>query len=130
MGELLNSLSSLELAEWMAYDKLEPFGELRDDYRAALICHTLYQINASKDSPKLNLEDFLIRYGSGYYPKEEVVDVKNLDVFMEATFPNGSITSYSGDAPAIKRWGKKAKKRANTKHARRIREILYGKKSK
>lgn len=34
---MLNGISSRELSEWMAYDRIEPFGETRADLRIATI---------------------------------------------------------------------------------------------
>lgn len=36
VGVMLRSMSSMELTEWMAFARIEPFGALVDDYRAGL----------------------------------------------------------------------------------------------
>ena len=46
--QLENSLSSQELAEWMAYYSIEPFGPAREDYRAGLIAATVANCAGSK----------------------------------------------------------------------------------
>lgn len=46
MAELLATVSSLELSEWMAFYWLEPFGETRADLRAGIIAATLQNVMA------------------------------------------------------------------------------------
>ncbi len=53
--ELLHRISSRELAEWMAFYSLEPFGEERADLRAAIIATTV--ANAARD-PKRRRRPF------------------------------------------------------------------------
>lgn len=51
-------MSSRELSEWMAFSSLEPFGEIREDYRAGLLCATI--ANASGNYKKnLTPDDFI-----------------------------------------------------------------------
>jgi len=55
-------MSSMEYAEWQAYYRLEPFGEQRADYRAALICKILADVNTPKGKPHAKIGDFLLRF--------------------------------------------------------------------
>lgn len=41
----LDSITSEQLLEWEAYDRLEPIGGYRQDYRFAQICHLIYEIS-------------------------------------------------------------------------------------
>lgn len=50
VGELLARISSRELTEWMAFAQVEPFGEAREDMRAALIASTI--ANTARDKKK------------------------------------------------------------------------------
>lgn len=59
MQAMLAETSSAELAEWIAFDQLEPIGPVRGDYQAALIARTVASQYAKKP-PKI--EDFLIRF--------------------------------------------------------------------
>lgn len=56
---LLEDLTAFQLAEWEAFDKLDPIGSFRDDYRAAHICSTNTNIaihtNKSKKSKPVKL---------------------------------------------------------------------------
>ena len=60
--QLLNSIDSHELAEWMAFFRLNPFGERRADIRAALISSVIANVNRGKDQPPFKVEDFIIKY--------------------------------------------------------------------
>jgi hypothetical protein len=55
--ELEAKMGDDELREWYEYYALEPFGEIRADYRAALVCLIAAKCAGNKDS-KLN--DFLL----------------------------------------------------------------------
>lgn len=54
--ELLDRCSSRELSEWMAYDSIEPFGQLRDDARIALLASTVVNMVSKK---KVKVQDFM-----------------------------------------------------------------------
>lgn len=53
--ELLARISARELAEWMAYFMVEPFGEERADVRAAIVAATV--ANTARD-PKRRRRSF------------------------------------------------------------------------
>jgi hypothetical protein len=40
---LLRHLTAAQLADWRAYDRIEPIGGYRADYRVAQVCHWLFQ---------------------------------------------------------------------------------------
>lgn len=46
--DLSGRMSSRELAEWMAYDRIEPFGDERADLRSAIVASTFANIHARK----------------------------------------------------------------------------------
>ena len=50
MAEMLDRMSSRELAEWRAYDRMEPIGEPRADFRLAVLTSIL--ANANRDVSK------------------------------------------------------------------------------
>lgn len=53
VGELGARMSSRELSEWMAYDRIEPFGEQRADLRQAMTTAAVYNsIEAQRKHPK------------------------------------------------------------------------------
>ena len=55
-------MSAREYAEWMAYSRVEPWGEERADLRAALICKVLADINTPKGKQGPKLEDFMLKF--------------------------------------------------------------------
>lgn len=46
--ELLARIDSRELAEWMAYYSLDPFGTERDDLQAGIVASTIANANSGK----------------------------------------------------------------------------------
>jgi hypothetical protein len=47
---------------WQAYYELEPFGEMRADLRAALICKTLADLKRGKNQKPYDIENFLFDF--------------------------------------------------------------------
>lgn len=57
-------MSSAQLAEWMAYAKLEPFGEERADLRAGIIASVIANVNRDpKKQRPFKPEDFMPKFG-------------------------------------------------------------------
>ena len=57
--ELLARMDSRELAEWMAYYQLEPFGGFRGDLHAGLVCSTIANANKGKRGKPFTPADFM-----------------------------------------------------------------------
>jgi len=80
--ELLTRMSSHELSEWMAYLAVEPFGEERADYRAAIGHALLANINRGKRSKTYTPEDFMPRFGrkarKGQTVEEQLAQVRQI----------------------------------------------------
>lgn len=62
VGELLQRTSSRELAEWMAYAGLEPWGESRADLRMGILASLTANINRGKDQEPFKPSDFIPRF--------------------------------------------------------------------
>jgi len=60
--ELLARISSRELAEWMAYAELEPFGEERADLRAGIVASTIANVNRGKNRKAYKAVDFVPKF--------------------------------------------------------------------
>lgn len=58
--ELLARMSSRELSEWMAYARVEPFGEERADLRSGIVASILANVHRPKGRKPLKPEDFVI----------------------------------------------------------------------
>ncbi|MCA3255082.1 MAG: hypothetical protein INF91_05650 [Alphaproteobacteria bacterium] len=59
MAELEATLSSRELAEWIAYAQWEPFGQPRADDGHRLVASLLFNINRSKGQRAMEPGEFL-----------------------------------------------------------------------
>lgn len=62
VGDMLCRISSRELTEWMAYCKLEPFGEERSDLRSGIIAATVANSTRSKDAREYKPQDFMPKF--------------------------------------------------------------------
>jgi hypothetical protein len=51
-----------QLWNWIEYEKVEPFGQLRDDYHAAQVVSMIYNTAVSKEHQK-DVETFLLKFG-------------------------------------------------------------------
>lgn len=60
---MLRSLTAKQFAEWEQYAKLEPFNELRADYRTASIVTMLANVNRASKQEPYSLEDFVLKFG-------------------------------------------------------------------
>lgn len=67
MNELLGQISSREITEWMAYDKLEPFGERRADLRAGIVASTVANVfrNAKEHPRAFRADEFMPDFERG-----------------------------------------------------------------
>jgi hypothetical protein len=64
VADLDNRLSSSELAEWIAFERITgPLGRRRNDIQAATIAATIANSNRGKKGKKFKMSDFLIPYG-------------------------------------------------------------------
>ena len=66
--ELQKKMSSVEFAEWMAFERIEPGEPIRGDYRAASIRETIANSVRTKGKP-FEVEDFLLRFVDGQRTK-------------------------------------------------------------
>ena len=80
---MLEHLTATQLAEWEEYNKLDPIGEQRDDFRNAYLLMTMTNlaigIHGKKGSKLTKIEDYIVDWDAG--GKEEVQqsaeDMKN-----------------------------------------------------
>lgn len=72
VGIMMQQMSALEEAYWMAYEKDDPFGDYRQDVRNAQVLHMLYSINAGKKSEKKKITDFMPFFRKRVQPDENV----------------------------------------------------------
>jgi len=81
---LLKELTSTQLAEWEAYDKIDPIGEWRSDFRISyltwIVTNLAIQIHGKKGAEQTKIDDFILKWDAG--EKEEKVqtveDMRNV----------------------------------------------------
>lgn len=56
----MRRIDSRELSEWMAYYSIEPFGEIRADWRQAMTSMILANANRGKGGRSFNIKDFML----------------------------------------------------------------------
>lgn len=59
MAELESTLTNSELTEWLAYNRIEPFGSEMEDYRAGIVASTIANVNRSKGQKAFTPKDFM-----------------------------------------------------------------------
>jgi hypothetical protein len=59
--ELLLRISSRELSEWMAYYRLEPFGQVRGDLQAGIVASVMANAWGEKRAKSLRPTDFVLQ---------------------------------------------------------------------
>ena len=59
MAELLRSMSSEELTEWIAYHGINPIDDARGDLQAGIVASIVANVNRSPKSPAFKPTDFM-----------------------------------------------------------------------
>jgi hypothetical protein len=67
----LASISCPDLAELLAFDRIEPIGRIRDDWQAALIANTIARCHGNE----MAVEDFLLEFGPREVEQQSVEDM-------------------------------------------------------
>lgn len=67
---MLSEISTRQFNEWRAYADLEPFDEVRADYRAASIVNALANIHRKKGQPVIPLESCRVKFGPEEKPQQ------------------------------------------------------------
>lgn len=62
VNAMLRRMTFKQFFGWEVYYHLEPFGEMRADYRAASICQVLANIHRGKNQKAYKLTDFLLDF--------------------------------------------------------------------
>jgi len=79
--ELLARLTAAELAEWQAFYRLEPWGDVRADLRAGHIAAMVANVNLRPGAKPLRADEFI--FGADQTPPEK----PDLTKQMLAVFP-------------------------------------------
>lgn len=54
-------MTAKKFRDWEIFFELEPFGDIRDDYRTASIVQMIYNVRAKTQRP---LKDFVLNFGA------------------------------------------------------------------
>lgn len=60
--ELLSKVSSLELAEWMAFYRIEPWDTFRDDWHFGMLASVMANAWRGKGSKRFKPKDFIPKF--------------------------------------------------------------------
>lgn len=86
-------MSSSELTEWIAYEKITgPLGRRRQDIQAAIIATTIANANRGKTGKKFKISDFLIEYdklGQQKSPEDMIQALRSINAAMGGVEING-----------------------------------------
>ena len=69
-GELLAAVTSADITEMMAFERIEPFGALHMEYMLGRVCATLVNVNLREDATPFDPTDFMpaLRRAVAGYP--------------------------------------------------------------
>ena len=59
---MLAEISSALFAEWLAYSRIEPWGEERADLRAGIVASTIANVNRGKKGKEFSPADFMPKF--------------------------------------------------------------------
>lgn len=83
---LLEQLTSSQLSEWEAFDRIDPIGDWRDEYHfsflASLITNIAIKINGKEGSKLTNVDDFKFEWGKTEEENQEQLAKQIKEVFM------------------------------------------------
>lgn len=74
-------MSAHDIAEAMAYDSMEPFGPIRDDFRSGIIASTIANVHRGKGSKVFTPLDFVPKWRPSKNPVADKI---------KAIFKNGN----------------------------------------
>ena len=69
-------MDARELAEWRAYEKLEPFGEARADLRMGIQTAASLNVNRRRGAQPVKPRDVMPDFDAQYRPKQTVEEMK------------------------------------------------------
>ena len=62
LGRLREEMSSAEMAAWIAFNRIDPIGEMRGDMRTAQVLQQQASMHPKPGSEPSKLQDFLLFY--------------------------------------------------------------------
>jgi hypothetical protein len=89
VDEAQDRITSREFSEWQAYHQVEPFGQLRDDFRMGILAATVVNLFKSETDEPAKPTDFLPEFvteAAGEEPAPADSDAEFIAA-MKAAFP-------------------------------------------
>lgn len=80
LGELQQSISVSELRMWMAFDRISPIGDERNDYHAAQIATAVFNSQRTKDL--LSISSQLLCWNKEEEAEDAEEDTSGLEAFL------------------------------------------------
>ena len=71
---MLSEITSRQFAEWMAYSRLEPWGEDRDDLRMGIVASVIANSNRGKGKKPYKPQDFM----PNFEPEDEAAAIERI----------------------------------------------------
>jgi len=71
---MLSEITSRQFAEWMAYSRLEPWGEDRDDLRMGIMASVIANSNRGKGKKPYKPQDFM----PNFEPEDEAAAIERI----------------------------------------------------
>ena len=71
---MLSEITSAQFAEWMAYSRLEPWGEDRDDLRMGIVASVIANSNRGKGKKPYKPQDFM----PDFEPEDEAAAIARI----------------------------------------------------
>lgn len=99
VAELLARISGQELAEWMAFDSLEPIGDQRADLQAGIVCATMANLERPAGHRAYQPTEFMPRFDEptpAEIRQRRIAQVKALAAALGAKRADTVTTSPSG----------------------------------
>lgn len=87
-------LDSREITEWMAYERVEPFGVVRENLHAGIVAATVANVNRGKHQKPFQPGDFVLEFGKGR--EEQTVEQMMAQLGMMATAQNAMVDHAGG----------------------------------
>ena len=71
---MLSEITSRQFAEWLAYSRLEPWGEDRDDLRTGIVASVIANSNRGKGKKPYKPQDFM----PDFEPEDEAAAIERI----------------------------------------------------
>lgn len=110
---LLQSMTSAEFAEWMAYDSIDPIGDDRGDLQAGVIASTVASVHRKEGSKPFVPRDFM-PLADAWKAPEKVARERSAELLAKVKATFGRMIAPAGVALKSKR---RAKKKPEAKQA-------------